>query len=148
MADRRTFGVLPRYGEEACGSGLIIAQLKMLAQGGSTVHSTTSVEQFKGAEFADSPPMGNSSSSEKLFKSSLPLPSLSSTPVSERSALRAPYPATAAALDCMESHCVWMDYCCNQCEHFQRNAWQPVCHGCSSLMPSSTPRVNVGGTES
>ncbi|KAG5510272.1 hypothetical protein GH5_08381 [Leishmania sp. Ghana 2012 LV757] len=152
-ADRRTFDVLLRYGAEACGSGLIVAQLKMLAQGGSTAHSTTGVEQFKGVEFADSPPLRSSSSSEKLFKSSLPLLSSSSTPVSERSTLRAQYPATAAALDCMESNCVWMDYCCSHYEQFlreqfQRNAWQAVCHGCSSSMPSSTPRVNVCGTQS
>ncbi|KAG5484525.1 hypothetical protein LSCM1_07901 [Leishmania martiniquensis] len=134
-ADRRALELLLRYGAEACGNGYTVAQLKMLAQADSTGHTaprTASVEQYKRAEFAECPHLNGSSPSEAFFESVSPFSS-SCTPASERSALRARNPAIAAALDCMESNCVWMDYCCSHYDQFLREqlhgkALQPVSH--------------------
>ncbi|CBZ24689.1 metallo-peptidase, Clan MA(E), Family M1 [Leishmania mexicana MHOM/GT/2001/U1103] len=129
MTDRRTLQFLLRYGAEVCGDGYIIAQLKLLAQGGPSAHSAAcirSVEQYRGVEFADSAqPMDSSSSTKLSANASSPLSSSSSVAVSERSALRGQCPAMAAALDCMESNCVWMDYCCSHYDQFLRAQLHP-----------------------
>lgn len=157
VMDRRTLEFLLRYGAEVCGNGYIIAQLKLLAQGGPSAHSAArirSVEQYKGVEFADSVEPTDSSSSTKLSaNASSPLSSSSSAAVSERSALRTQCPAVAAALDCMESNCVWIDYCCSHYDQFlreqlHRKGWQAVHDESSAAVQLPTPLANESCTHS
>ncbi|AYU77063.1 puromycin-sensitive aminopeptidase-like protein [Leishmania donovani] len=157
VTDRRTLEFLLRYGAEVCGNGYIIAQLKLLAQGGPSAHSAArirGVEQYKGVEFADSVQPTDSSSSTKLPANvSSPLSSSSSAAVSERSALRKQCPAVAAALDCMESNCVWMGYCCSHYDQFlreqlHRRSWQAVHDESSAAVQLPTPLGNESCTHS
>ncbi|KAI5688964.1 Peptidase family M1 [Leishmania braziliensis] len=138
MTDRHTLEFILRYGAEVCANGYVVAQLKLLVYACLSVHSpalTASVEQYKGVEFADSSQPTDSFSSRKCSsKSSSPGTSSNSAAVSERSALRARYPAVVEVLDCMESNCVWIDYCSSYydqflCEKLHSAARQPMRNG-------------------
>ncbi|GET86835.1 puromycin-sensitive aminopeptidase-like protein [Leishmania tarentolae] len=124
MTDRRAFEFLVRCGSEVCGNGYIIAQMKLLAYGGLSEHNashTKSVEHYKDVEFADRvEPTTPFSTTRGTSQGSLLLSSTSASTVSERGALRRRSSAVAAALDSMESNCVWIGYCCSHFDLFLR----------------------------
>lgn len=155
LANRRVLNFVLQCGAEVCSNGYVIAQLKVLAHGASSRNDSvsSSVEMFKGVEFADGGGAGGAGSCCVAATSSATTSpptsvctsaSTSAATSTERSTLRLQSPAVAQALDMMEANCVWMDYCCWHYDGFfrdqrQKQVWRPTRSEANSSMHMSAP---------